>query len=62
MHTHCTDSDFLFSGILAIVSAIGHRLGSPEIIDDNEIETAIEAVGQIGSCKNTVNFVWFILA
>ncbi|XP_057531225.1 uncharacterized protein LOC130809452 isoform X2 [Amaranthus tricolor] len=37
------------TSILAIVSAIGHRLGSPEIIDDNEIETAIEAVGQIGS-------------
>ncbi|KAL2944388.1 Protein SMG8 [Bienertia sinuspersici] len=37
--------------VLAIASEIGRRLNSPETIDDNECESAIEAVGQIGSYK-----------
>ncbi|XP_010675475.2 uncharacterized protein LOC104891477 [Beta vulgaris subsp. vulgaris] len=37
------------TSVLAILSEIGGRLGSPETIDDNECESAIEVVGEIGS-------------
>lgn len=46
------ESNFVFideTSVLAILSEIVGRLNSPETIDDNEFESAIEAIGQIGS-------------
>lgn len=57
-HLRLTDSDLSFIGVLAILSAILGRLRSPETIDDSECESAIEAIGQIGSCKYPFTFVW----
>lgn len=38
-------------GIGTVISAINGRLDSPETQHTDECESALEALGQIGSCK-----------
>lgn len=54
------------SGIKTVISAIDGRLGFLETQDTDECESALEALGQIGSCKyvntyKTVNLKLLIL-
>jgi hypothetical protein len=47
----------LNSGIKAVISAIDKILESSESQDTDESESALEALGQIGSCKYVTNCV-----
>lgn len=40
-----------FAGVNTVVSAIDRILSSSETPDTDECESALEALGQIGSCK-----------
>ncbi|XP_056683660.1 uncharacterized protein [Spinacia oleracea] len=56
----CRENIFMFideTSVLAILSAILGRLRSPETIDDSECESAIEAIGQIGSSTSGAEFL-----
>lgn len=49
---------FICAGIRTVISAIDGSLGSSATQDTDEYESALEALGQIGSCKyNTCIFV-----
>ena len=49
-------------GVLEIISAIERTFASCEVIDDNECESALEAVGQLGSCMYPGDYLCFMLA
>lgn len=44
-------SFFSNPGVQTVISAIDRILGSAETEDADELEAALEALGQIGSCK-----------
>ena len=55
MVSHCLLC-LCISGVKTVVSLIDERLGSLESQDADECESALEALGQIGSCKYETNY------